>query len=183
MDGQETVKDNYFSESALQTELETAMNAVRREMGGFVVQAGRSAVDGLFDLCIGMDDGSMILLELKRVRPNAIDYSRFGMDVTRCLPQDTSAKSWYREQYHAALEYMKGLSDENLRCLAINPDWNNKAKSVEELELKASIQCAKSLSDLTTRFPKRKICGFTVIQVGWKLLVKRVPWPTKSDGL
>jgi hypothetical protein len=174
VDGQETVKDNYFSESALQTEIETALNAVRREMRGFVVLAGRSAADGRFDLCIGMNDGSMILLELKRVRTNAIDYSGFGIDVTSCLPQDTLAKSWYREQYHAARECMKGLSDENLRSLAINPEWN-KAKSVEELELKASTQCAKYLSDLTTRFPKRKICGFTVIQVGWRLLVKRVP--------
>jgi hypothetical protein len=52
VDGQETVKDNYFSESALQTELETALNAVRREMRGFVVLAGRSAGGGRFDLCI-----------------------------------------------------------------------------------------------------------------------------------
>lgn len=74
VDSQEMVKDNFFSEDVLQTEPETVMNAVKREMLGFVVSAGRSAARDHFDLCLSMHDDSIILLELKRVSPNTIDY-------------------------------------------------------------------------------------------------------------
>lgn len=59
----------------------------------------------------------------------------------------------------------EGLPDENLHCLAINLDWENKAKFVEEQELKASTRWTKNLSDLTTRFPKRKNSVFTIIKL------------------
>jgi hypothetical protein len=69
VDGKETEMDNYFSKTELQTGLETAMNAVRREMPDCFVLAGRSTSDGDFDLCIGRNDGSMGLLELKWSAP------------------------------------------------------------------------------------------------------------------
>jgi hypothetical protein len=182
LDKQETVKDNFFSGGALQTELECVLNAVQREERGLTVLAGRSAANGLFELCIGMDGRIMILLELKRVCPNAIDYSGLGIDITSNLPMNTARMNWYPEEFKAAQKCLKGLSEEELRCLAINPDWNENAKSVEELELQASVQCLKNLDDLKARVPERAIYGFTVIQVGWRLVVKRVPWPARSDS-
>ena len=74
VDRQDTLKDNYYSEGALQSEIESALNSMQDYVGGFHVTAERNVGSGRYDLCISVDSCPPVLLELKRICPNAVNY-------------------------------------------------------------------------------------------------------------
>ena len=181
VDGDESRRDNAFSEAALQTELEAALRAVQRHSVGFSLRAERDVGKRRYIVCISKQDGENIVLELKRIRPKAIDYSsNTTMKHVVNVPGSTAAVYWSDAMLLAARQYLEKHSEAELRGLRIVPNdrkWYMECKSVEELEGKAEVQCADYMSKIYKTCTRVK--GYTVIQVGWKLLVKSVSYEEK----
>jgi hypothetical protein len=170
VDRQETLKDNYFGEGALQSEIESALNTMQDYVDGFSVAAERDVGDGRYDLCISVDSSPPVLLELKRIRPNAINYRPLLAGSNSFLPR---AVNWQIFHLNLARELLTKTSPEDLRRLEIVlPDKYNGFASVSQVETGAELQCSKYLRQL----PPGAV-GFTVVQVGWTLLVKAVSNP------
>ena len=108
-----------------------------------------------------------VLLELKRIRPNALNYEPLLPDASEYLPR--SAK-WYINQLDMARNLLgRATRDELRRLVIVLPDFYKGATSVADVEKGAEAQCGEYLE----RSGPGTV-GFTVVQVGWTLLVKAV---------
>jgi hypothetical protein len=167
VDQKDTLKDNYYSEGALQSEIECALNTMQDYVGGLNVTAERNVGEGRYDLCISVDSLPPILLELKQIRPNAVDYRQLLANTNLFLPK---AVKWKISQLNFARNLLAKITPEELRSLDIVfPDLYNGCVSVAQVENAAVVQCSEYLRQM----PPGAV-GFTVVQVGWTLLVKKV---------
>jgi hypothetical protein len=168
VDRQDTFKDNFYSEGAFQSEIESALNTMQDYIAGMNVTAERNVGCGRYDLCIEVPPSPSVVLELKRIRPNAVNYGpmlRAGQHLY--LPR---AAKWNILQLKSARDLLAQNSAEGLRDLEIiMPDLYNGCVSVRQVEDGAQLQCYEYLKSM----PSGTV-GFTVVQVGWILLVKRV---------
>ena len=164
---QETLKDNYYGEGALQSEIEYALNSMQDYVAGLLVTAERNVGDGRYELLITVGEAPSVLLELKRIRPNALNYEPLLPDASEYLPR--SAK-WYINQLDMARNLLgRATRDELRRLVIVLPDFYKGATSVADVEKGAEAQCGEYLE----RSGPGTV-GFTVVQVGWTLLVKAV---------
>ena len=167
VDRQDTLKDNFFGDAALQSEIKSALNTVTDYVDGLQVTAERNVVDGRYNLLINVGSSPPVLLELKRIRPNALDYEPLLANAKIFFPR---AAKWYSTQLDMARDLLGKASADDLRCLRIVlPHLNKGAKRVIDVENGAEFQCADYLRRLGPG-----TAGFTVVQVGWTLLVKAV---------
>ncbi len=167
VDRQETIKDNYYGEAALQSEIESALNTVQEYVDGLQVSAERNVGNGRYDLLIKVGSAPPVLLELKRVRPNAINYAPLLAGANIYFPR---AVKWNLPRLNFARDLLGKASPNDLRCMEIVlPDLYSGLTSVAQIEKSAEIQCSAYLRHMAPG-----AVGFTVVQVGWILLVKPV---------
>ena len=137
-------------------------------IAGMNVIAERNAGCGRYDLCIEIPPSPRVVLELKRIQPNAVNYGpmlRAGKHLN--LP---SAAKWNVLQLNTARDLLAKNSAEELRDLEISlPHLYNGCVSVRQVEDDAQLQCNQNIKSMSSG-----TVGFTVVQVGWILLVKRV---------
>jgi hypothetical protein len=167
VDRQDTLKDNYYSEGALQSEIESALNSMQDYVGGFNVTAERNVGSGRYGLCIRGDSRPSVLLELKRIRPNAVNYGPLLADTKFYFPRGAK---WLISELNFARDLLAKTTPDDLRRLEIVfPDLYKGCVSVAEVERAAELQCSEYLRQM----PPGAV-GFTVVQVGWILLVNIV---------
>ena len=113
---------------------------------------------------------NIIIIELKRIRPNAIS-----------LPNHIEKSSWYVEDFDKLKQDLEKMNENELQQVEIfasQRNYYNKCKSVQQLLNQAKQQVKKyaKLKKQTTEKskPKKSIITFVVIQVGWPLIVKEI---------
>ena len=167
VDRQETIKDNSYGEGALQSEIESALNAVQENVDGLQVRAERNVGDGRYDLCIQVGSAPTIVLELKRVRPNAVDYAPLIAGANVFLPRTVK---WNLSELNIARGLLgKALPSDLRQIKIVFPELYSGLTSVAQIENSAEKQCNAYLRQMP-----RGAVGFTVIQVCWIFLVKAV---------
>jgi len=159
---QQTLHDNSFSEAGLQGEIESALRACANFTGGrFIVYAERDLLGGRkrCDMVL-IYEKFALLVEFKRIRPNALDT------------QPTS----HPMELRAFCELWSAKSDEDLRSSPIvgNKHLYSQHSQVIQLEDDATKQALvyKQLLKEDPQFNSHQIRAFTVVQVGWPILVK-----------
>jgi hypothetical protein len=136
-----------------------------------------------------MNKGETIVIELAQIRPNAIDYSAWSTrNGTACisLPANTQDMNWTFHEYDSALGFLVHLDEKDMHSIKlarINPESYMNATSIADLESVASMQCAHTINNLMKISPERKFVGFTVIFVGWRVLVRQVQSSTSMSTI
>jgi hypothetical protein len=208
VDGQKTMKDNLYGEVSLQAEIEAYLRAVQHFVPSFLVNfehpIGKKhtfTIDSRImtrqkraDTLIEMkSDGSKVVLEFKRVRPNAIGF----MDAQKCLPgsrknvedlnlllkvtDGRNPSKWDTTEYDDLKKHLKPFHDSDLRKIQITPSMRHLYKgstefaptTVGELEAMAIEQCRGYMKKLAGQ-GKGELVGFAAVQVGWRFLVTQV---------
>jgi hypothetical protein len=170
VDSQETIKDNSFSEGALQCEIEAALRATKEVP---VIRAEKDNKTGRCDLYIEMNQNIKIVIEFKRIRPNGIDHKTIPGELPEELSILMSKKriNWYTSYYQQLKDHLQELTDDQIYELrTIEARYGSSvvpAVSVKDLEASAGAQCIRYKRAMGATY------GFTVIQVGWRLLVRK----------
>jgi len=170
---QETIHDCYFSEGALQGEIEAALRAKNKERKVTEIIRERIYNDGKrADLIIKMFD-KVIMFEFKRIRPNAIPYIDGKFQKNLIEPEN-----WYPSDYRKLFNYLNAQSEEFLLKLRIAAKWqplHQNCTTVEELLKKSKLQLKGYADKEELQLnSESEIYKFVVIQVGMPIIVKSV---------
>ena len=173
------IMDNSFSGRALQVELVTALKGyyMNEKFTGF---ANKSNGEGRFQICFSVDNSETIVIELKRIRPSTLDYSSLAPGDRLWHPVNTKHENWVFGELCAANNLVLQADEGQLRELKILsscPLEYFNISTVGNLETFASTQCFGYLKRLRELSPGCAALGFTVIQIGWRFLVKPVRFP------
>ena len=173
----EIMYGNLFDELSLQALLERAFLYI----GGLTVEASKRYVlqnkktkepDLLF---YQKDAKDVYLLELKRVRPNAIEYPEEENN------QKFKSKpiNWYPSEYEENRIYLMNKSEEQLENFKIRKEYcyqNNNDTSVKQLIFSAKKQLSEYANLLQNEdyMKDKTIHKFVVVQVGYPIIVKKL---------
>ena len=171
--------DNVYPESGLHSALESAFRATVGYRGDYTVHSecpvdGRGDFAQKFDLLLKHNKNSL-LLELKRLRPNGICVPNTGSNFHDV---STSTRLLHFKQF------TENISADVLRTYRISQlaldIWNSKGvrwpvgTTVADVESSAQRQALNYKRLLSKKDPSESIRAFSVVQVGWPLLVKEI---------
>ena len=173
-----TLYDNLFDELSLQAVLEVGISRITNGIMKMQIEAsknyflkkGNRESDLIF---YTKGSNTVFLLELKRVRPNAIDYvekenkKKFGDEV-----------NWYRNQYVENRQYLQSLTEEQLENFKIREkyQYQNGLGSVKQIISRATDQVS-NYANLLQKEPymqEKTIHKYVVVQVGYPIIVKKI---------
>ena len=173
----EILYGNLFDELSLQALLERAFLYI----GGLTVEASKRYVlqnkkTKESDLLFYQKDAKDVYpLELKRVRPNAIEYPEEENN------QNFKSKpiNWYPSVYEENRIYLMNKSEEQLENFKIRKEYcyqNNNDTSVKQLIFSAKKQLSEYANLLQNEdyMKDKTIHKFVVVQVGYPIIVKKL---------
>jgi len=171
-----TPLDNYYSETSLQILLEGCMRASLHSVKTLHIAAEfeYSNLINQSDLIFCFSD-KLFLLELKRIRPNAIDYA--GLDVSFLV---TKNPSWDHDSLLRNREFLTkpGVQLENFNIHHDMKGYYKDCTSVTALLEVAKDQVKsyanKLKNEADSRFAGKNIHKYAVVQVGYKFVVRHI---------